>query len=131
MEKLFNKAREAAAEAAHKQVAKLANEPLGFDCGFAWVIVRPARGPFVNWCKKQIKEKLTAAGDDWHTKRRAEMVWGHVYGHTAYSGGWQFWKPGTEWYMGQSISVYEAACYAFAAVLQEHGIAAHVDSRLD
>lgn len=78
----------------------------GLDCGFAWVIVRPARGPFVTWCKN------------------------NQHGRKGYEPGWHFWY--SEFSIGtQSVSVHEKAAEAFAAVLRKHGIEAHVGSRLD
>ena len=79
-------------------------------CGFAWVTIRPARGPFVTWLKKQ------------------------KIGSLAYGGGWQLWTNHVitlpdEW--SQSIDIKEDACYAFAQVLRENGIDAYAGSRLD
>lgn len=77
----------------------------GLDCGFAWVVVRPARGPFVNWCKANGK------------------------GRTGHGGGWHFWNPGK--HPTQSIDTKQAGARAFAHVLAAHGIVAEVGSRLD
>jgi hypothetical protein len=41
-----------AAREAVKASAHLEN-PNAFDCGFAWVVVEPARGPFVSYCKER------------------------------------------------------------------------------
>src|SRR5262245_64832032 len=49
---IWMKAKAAATAAAFKKNDELGPEAArGFDCGFAWVTVRPARGPFISWCK--------------------------------------------------------------------------------
>ena len=98
-----------------------------FDCGFAWVIVHPARGPFITWCKKQIKN--SGIGLEGLEKHFAEQGAEILYGHKAYGGGWQFWQPGH--YSGQSIHIHKAGARAFAKVLNQYGINAYADSRLD
>jgi hypothetical protein len=101
----------AAAEAAAYVAAAVANAKLppedqrGLDCGFAWVSVRPARGKFVNWCRK------------------------NNVGSKAYSGGWQFWC--SKYTNSQSIGVKEAAAKAFRDVLVANDINADVGSRYD
>lgn len=78
-------------------------------CGFAGVVVRPARGKFVTHCKK------------------------YGIGYKHYYGGWHV----ASWEFAQSIrgsQSYEKACaaaYAACKVLNTHGISATVDSRLD
>lgn len=115
---LFEAAIAAAQAAANAQNALLPPEAQrGFDCGFAWVTVKPAVGPFVTWCKKQIKE----VGE-----RSAEA---HKFGSRGYAGGWTFHCPGS--LRTQSISVHQAAAEAFAKVLNDNGLDAHVASRLD
>ena len=79
----------------------------GLDCGFAWVIVNPARGPFVAWCKA------------------------NNIGHKHYKAGWEFWYSAFDPTNTQSISVHEAAAKAFAESLQSEGINASWGSRLD
>lgn len=101
-EQIYNEAL-AAAKAAI--AAEAPEDPRAFDCGFAWVIVRPARGAFVNWCKEN----------------------GH--GSLAYGGGWQFWCPGE--FRGQSVRIHRAAAVAFAEALQRAGLRAEASSRLD
>jgi hypothetical protein len=76
-----------------------------FNCGFGWVTIHPARGPFVTYCKRN------GIGDNgWH-------------------GGWWIENPGQ--FMGQQIDHKVAGAKAFAAVLAKYGIEAHVGSRLD
>jgi len=102
-----------AAESAAKQAAAAENAKLppenerGFDCGMAWVVIRPARGTFVAFCRQNGKG------------------WRRDYA----GGGWEIYKPGGA--STQSISVHVAAAKAFAAVLANNGIEAVVGSRLD
>jgi hypothetical protein len=98
----------------------------GGACGFAWLVIRPARGPFVSWCKKQ-NEAETARfsaekGRPWPC---------HPKGDNHYNGGWCLWRPGSKGYNGQSIDMYEVAARAFSAVLTKHGIANTFGSRMD
>ena len=74
-------------------------------CGFAWIIVKPARGPFVTYCK------------------RNDIGRKHVY------PGWYIGARGP--FDSQSIERKEAYAYAFAGVLREHGVNCYVGSRLD
>lgn len=94
----------AAAEAAN---AKLPDERgRGFDCGFAWVVVKPARGPFITWAKRNGK------------------------GHSHYHGGWCFWY--SEFSTStQSVGVHEEGAKAFCGILRAAGLEAYVGSRLD
>ena len=105
-ETIFKAAQDAARKAVQDEVAREPENP------YAWVIVKPAPGPFVNWCKRQID----AVGE-----RSREAL---QYGSKAYEGGWQFWQPGE--FSGQSVGAD-----AFAKVLRGHGLKAHVGSRLD
>ena len=63
------------------------------SCGFAWIIIRPARGPLVSYLKKQ-------------------GIGGNEYG-----GGYSIWMPGRQ--PTQSISVHEAAAKAFVETIKE------------
>lgn len=72
-------------------------------CGFAWVVIRPARGLFV----KHLKES--------------------GLGHANYGGGWAVWVSD----FNQSMHRKEAYAVAFASVLNSYGINAYVESRLD
>ena len=109
---ILEKAKQAAVGAAAVRNATLPPEQArGFDCGFAWVIVRPAEGkntrtdPFMRYCK--------GAGEG------ERLDWGRAYGK-----GWLFWSPAHA--PTQSISVHEAGARAFANVLREAGIVALV-----
>ena len=75
----------------------------GGVCGFAWINIYPARGPFVSWCKK------------------------NGVGNKAYGGGYKIGvREG-----GQSMERKEAFARAFAEVLQSYGLKANAGSRMD
>lgn len=76
-----------------------------FNCGFAWVTIKPARGALVAEMKKR------------------------GIGRKGYHGGWQVWNPAHS--MTQDMSAIYEGARAFANVLQEHGVTAYADSRLD
>jgi hypothetical protein len=77
----------------------------GGACGFAWVTIRPCRGPLVAYLKEK---KL---------------------GRKGWEGGLVVWMG--KFFQGQSIERKEAAARAIAAVLKEAGVDAYADSRLD
>ncbi len=72
-------------------------------CGFAGVIIKPARGKFVSLLKKMGRG------------------WKHYYGG--------FYMTCREF--NQSLTRKEAYCEAFARVLGEAGLSCYVDSRMD
>jgi hypothetical protein len=78
-------------------------------CGFAWVKISPARGPFVSYLKKE-----------------------GIGSKDSYEGGYRLSSydcvPGDH---GQSMQRKEAACSAFVAVLKDNGINAYMGSRMD
>lgn len=78
-------------------------------CGFAWTVIRPARGPFVKFLKEQ------------------------DIGSKNYEGGWYVSSydlaPGTG--HSQSMQRKEAAVRAAVAVLNKHGINCYTYSRMD
>ena len=121
MRQLFQAACKAANEA-QDQAIKDGKDVFAMNCGFAWVIVRPARGPFITWCKAQAKDLRNSCFPD---VRHSAIN----YGDNAHGGGWQFWSPGD--YMGQIVDVKMAGAEAFAKVLREAGLEAHAGSRLD
>ncbi len=93
--------------AAIEATTKMINDNPGvwYPCGFAWVNIKPARGPFVNYLK------------------------GQSIGSLAYGGGWQIWNPSnhsTQW-----MDAKKAGADAFAAVLNKYGIKAYADCRMD
>ena len=75
----------------------------GGVCGFAEIIIRPARGKFVSWLKK------------------------NGIGRSRYGGGYTI----NVFEFGQSMQRKEEYAYAFSAVLREHGIHAYGSSRMD
>lgn len=118
-EEILAEARAAAFAAAEAHDTKLGDEKArGFDCGFAWVVVKPARGPFITWCRKQKKACIL---------HEIAAQYGDLrdYG----GGGWQFWCTG--FHETQSISTHRAAAEAFAYVLRTNNIPCEVGSRLD
>ena len=72
-------------------------------CGFAGVVIKPARGKFVSYLKGLDK------------------------GYKHYYGG--YYVPVREF--GQSLTRKEAYARAFAKVLDEEGLKCYVDSRMD
>ncbi len=72
-------------------------------CGFAGVVIKPARGKFVSYLKDLDK------------------------GYKHYYGG--YYVPVREF--GQSLTRKEAYAEAFAKVLDEEGLKCYVDSRMD
>ncbi len=100
---LLHAANQAAIEATFKHLRE--NPDQWYPCGFAWVIIKPARGPFIKYLKEQ-----------------------HV-GQAAYGGGWSIWNPSghpTQW-----MDAKMAGAEAFAKVLREKGINAIADQRMD
>ena len=73
-------------------------------CGFAWVNIKPARGKFVTWMKKN-----------------------NIGRTDSYYGGYTVWVSG----FGQSVTRKENYARAFAKVLGDNGITAYNMSRLD
>ena len=107
---IYAEAQDAAVAAAHAEDAKLGPENIrGLDCGFAWVVIKPARGAFVNYLKS------------------IDVGSTRDYG----GGGYSVWGSRLHDLQTQSISVHYAAAKAFAAVLVKHGLNAYADQRLD
>jgi len=100
-------AAQAAAEA-HEKTLPPENKR-GLDCGFAWVDIKPARGPFITWCRKNAKGERKDYG----------------------GGGWQIWSSVFQNIPTQSVSTKYAAAEAFAQVLRDSNINAFAGSRLD
>ena len=73
-------------------------------CGFACVNIKPARGKFVTWMKKN-----------------------NVGRKDNYYGGWTVWVSG----FGQSMARKEDYARAFSKVLNDYGITAYSMSRMD
>jgi hypothetical protein len=99
---IHTQALESARQAAQDYIEKH-GEP--YYCGFAWVKIR------VKGSTKMGKALKTMGFD------------------LAWNGGLDLWNPsghGT-----QSMDVKEAGAYAYAKVMQEHGIACYAQSRAD
>ena len=79
----------------------------GYPCGFAWVTIKPARGPFVKYLK------------DVGVGRKGTY------------GGYEISSYDVCNWNGQNMYVKEDACRAFVDVLQANGIDARVESRMD
>lgn len=104
MELIYREAHSEAMVAAQRHID--ANPTVWFPCGFAWVNIKPARGPFVNF----LKEMKVGRTDD-------------------YYGGYTIWNPSdnsTQW-----MDAKEVGARAFAAVLKRYGINCTVDTRMD
>ena len=121
--RLFESAHEAGLKAGHEvgvspMIVGSPSTPFGSDidsskptyfvesgvCGFAGVVIKPARGKFVSYLKKM------------------GLGWKHYYGG--------FYMTCREF--GQSLTRKEAYCEAFAKVLSESGMSRiYVDSRMD
>jgi hypothetical protein len=100
---LLYRAQVEATAATEKHLKDYPNE--WYPCGFAWVIIKPARGPLVSAMK--------ARG----------------IGDKAYNGGWQYWNPsrnGT-----QCMRALMAGAEAYAERLRKEGFDAHADCRID
>lgn len=103
LEELINDAFNAAAAATDEYIR--ANPDQWYPCGFAWVNIRPARGPLITMLKKM------------------------KIGRTGYSGGWDIWNPS-----GHSTQCMDAkleGARAFADVLNRHGYKCIALSRID
>lgn len=101
--KLLIEAFSAAEKATDKHIAD--NPDVWYPCGFAWVTIKPARGPLVKYLKER------------------------KIGDKAYEGGWTIYNPSknlTQWMDAK----YEGA-KAFAKVLTSAGYKCHACSRID
>lgn len=80
----------------------------GGVCGFAWVVIRPATGGFVRFLKTR------------------------GVGYKNYYGGWAVpANPRVAPDLAQSMEIKQAYARAFAKVLNDNGIKAYADSRMD
>lgn len=106
-ETLYARADSAAKEA----VAQAGPEDFrAFNCGFAWVELRPATHPFVRWLKK------------------------NKIGDRHWSSGWMLWNPGG--FAGQQVDQKVAGAQAWAKVVLDEvreggSLDVVVGSRLD
>lgn len=108
---IHQQASEAAQKAVDDLIAKYGSESNAFFyCGFAWVKIKPARGPFVAYLKA------------------------NNLGNRGYNGGYEitpdinFPEKSACW---QSMDLREAAALAYTEVLRSHNLTAHAQSRAD
>ena len=70
---LFENARTAAQA---ESDASEARQTSWYPCGFAWIVIRPARGPFITWCKKNgIGSNAYGGGWPSSSSRRGLTPW--------------------------------------------------------
>ena len=81
-------------------------------CGFANIVIRPARGRLVKFLK-DIEFGSNGYGGGWRVSYYDLMPEGHQYGHT------------------QSMDIKEEGCTAFADALKKYGIDCYMQSRAD
>jgi hypothetical protein len=102
--KLVQKAQAEAKKATAEYID--ANGISEYPCGFAWVNIKPARGPLIELMKRL------------ELGRRDE-----------YAGGWTIWNPSE--HLTQNMYVKEAGALAFAKVLRDAGYQATAHTRMD
>jgi hypothetical protein len=108
---LHTMASAAAQKAVDDLIAKHGSESNAFFyCGFAWVKITPARGPFVKFLKEQ---KIGDRGWNGGYEVRPEITYPEK------SACWQ------------SMDLREAAAEAYAKVLKEAGLTCYMQSRAD
>lgn len=88
--------------------AAIAGKADGYPCGFAWLNIKPARGPFI----KYLKDNRIGRSD-------------------SYYGGYSLSSYDCCSFNGQNMDVKEDGVQAFAYVLRENGVAATVHTRID
>lgn len=101
--KVVTEAFKAASDAANKEIA--GNPNTWYPCGFAWVNIKPARGPFVKYLKD------------------------NNLGRTSMMGGFDVWNPSgnsTQW-----MDAKYAGAKVFAEILKSHGVNARAQQRID
>ena len=81
-------------------------------CGFANIVIRPARGRLVKFLK-EMDIGSNGYGGGWRVSYYDLMPKGHRYGHT------------------QSMDIKEEGCNAFADALEKYGIDCYMQSRAD
>jgi hypothetical protein len=103
-QEIYEEAEQSAADAF--RLAMIEHDPMGGLCGTAWIVVRPARGPFISYLKSK------------------------GIGETGVYGGWEITVATPPEYRGQNSDIKEAGVRAFARVLKENGLKAAVCTRL-
>ena len=106
---IWHTAKDAAVKAVDEYM-KDKEEPM--YCGFANVKIRPAKGKFVTWLKKQEIGDIAYKGG-WRISYYDVMPQDHEYRHT------------------QSMSIQEEACEAFRDELRKYGLTVYAESRAD
>ena len=106
---MFLDGKKACLEAVDDFVAKH-GEPM--YCGFANIVIRPARGRLVKFLKG-MGIGSNGYGGGWRVSYYDLMPKGHSYGHT------------------QSMDIKEEGCTAFADALKKYGIDCYMQSRAD
>lgn len=104
---IVDEAEKAAKDAEKEYVEKYLNGQDQLLCGFAYVVVKPARGKLVNELKKRDVGYVAS--------------WG--------GGGYHVWNPSHSSF--QNVDCKYAAACAYAEVLQKYGFNAEPHSRLD
>ena len=123
---LFDQAHSAGMQAAEKRnpTPMVVNDPSTGEryhvpsgvCGFASVIIKPARGKFVNFLKHHFEPTMSGS-----------LVRRTHYCHKHYYGGLEL----SCFLFGQSLEKKEAYCRAFALVLNGSGLSASCHSQMD
>ena len=106
---IFLDARKACLKAVNEFTAKH-GEPM--YCGFANIVIRPARGRLVKFLK-DMGIGDNGYGGGWRVSYYDLMPEGHRDGHT------------------QSMDIKEEGCRAFAHALEKYGIECYMQSRAD
>lgn len=88
--------------------AAIAGKSDGYPCGFAWLNIKPARGPFI----KYLKDNRIGRPD-------------------SYYGGYSLSSYDCCAFHGQNMDVKEDGVRAFAYALRENGVDATVYTRID
>ena len=102
VETIYDKASDAAIQATNEHLREHGDADC---CGFAWVVIRPARGTMVSYLKKI------------------------GVGRSNYGGGWRIYNPSEN--LTQALTAKEVGASAFAKVLREYGVSAYPESRMD
>ena len=106
---MFIEAKKACVDAVDEYVEKHGET---LYCGFANIVIRPARGRLVKFLKG-MDIGSNGYGGGWRVSYYDLMPKGHRYGHT------------------QSMDIKEEGCTAFAHALEKYGIEAYMESRAD
>lgn len=88
--------------------AAVKNSRDSMPCGFAWIVIKPARGDFVKYCKAN---KIGKTDE--------------------YAGGYRISSYDACAWHGQNMDVKIQGCQAFVDVLVKNSINAYVDNRMD